>query len=143
MSQVAMWVLRPRSCLPLLRHLRVPLVDVQHLLAGHLRAPHPCRLDVLGNLGTQLSCRPAMVLDLKTSRLFGGGQFAMKLAALPQRPAHVDPHTASMRPNAHAWSNPPTTFRWRVRLPHHDDVVSLHNRLGPRSNGWTPQHELS
>ena len=124
MLQAATWVSRPRSCLPFLRQLGVPLVDVQHLLARHLRAPHQCMLDVIQQL----------VLDLKTSGLFGGSQIALKLAALPQRPAHVDPHSASMRPNAHSWSNPPATFRWRVRLPHHDDIVSPQDRLGSRSS---------
>ena len=71
-----------------------------------------------------------LILHLKASRLFSGCQFALKLAALPQRSAHVHPHAASMCPKAHSWSNPPTTFRWRVRLPHHDDIVSSQNCLG-------------
>ena len=58
-----------------------------------------------------------LVLDLKISGLFGGRHFALKLAALPQRPEHVHTHTASMRPDAHSWSNPLATFRWRVRFP--------------------------
>ena len=36
-----------------------------------------------------------------------------------------------MRPHAHAWSHPPTTLPRRVRLPHHDDLVSLQDRLRP------------
>ena len=42
-----------------------------------------------------------LVLDLKTSVLIRGRLFALKPAALPQRPPHVHPYTASMRPNAH------------------------------------------
>ena len=112
MSQVAMWVSTLRSSLLPLEGLEALVVDIQYLMAGHLRAPHRCTLDAPGTLETQLSCRPALVLNLETSGLFGSSQFALRLAALPQRPAHVDPHTASMRPNAHSWSNPLATFRW-------------------------------
>ena len=134
MSQVTMWVSMLRSCLLPLELLGVPLVDGQHPMAGFLRAPHLCRLDAPGTLETELYVIQQLVLDLETSGPFGGSQFALKLAALPQRPAHVDPHTASMRSNAHSWSNPPATFRWRVRFPYHDDVTSPQHSLGSRSS---------
>ena len=54
MSQVAMWVSMLRSCLPPLEQFGAPLVDAQHPMAGFRRAPHLCRLDVPGTLGTQL-----------------------------------------------------------------------------------------
>ena len=51
-----------------------------------------------------------LVLDLKTTGFFRGRQFVLELAALPHRSRHLHPHTASMRPNAHSWSNPSTRF---------------------------------
>ena len=129
MSLVASWVSMLRSRPPPLELLEAPLVACRHLMMEILRAPHQCKLDVLGTLETQLSCHPATGSGspkLWTLRWYP--------AALPQRSAHVDPHTASMRSNAHVWSNPQATFRWRVRFPYHDDVISSQNCLGSRSS---------
>ena len=134
MSLVATWLSMLRSCLPPLESLGAQLVACRHPMVEFLRAPHLSELDVPGLLKLSFHVIQQLVLDLQTSGLFGGSQFALKLAALPQRSAHVDPHTASMRPNAHAWSNPPATFRWRVRLPHHDGVISSQNCLISRSS---------
>ena len=83
-----------------------------------------------------LSLNLAMVLHLKASRLFRGCQLALELAA--QRSTHDHPHTATMCPNTHSWTNPSTPLRWRVCLPHHDDLVSSQNRLG----SWTSPNSI-
>ena len=128
MQIAALWVSRPRPCLPLPRRHGV-LVGGQHTPARLPHALHPCRLGGLGTLGTQLSFHLVAgsgSLDLGTPPWLPD-----YTNWLPKRPAHVHPHTASMRPHAHAWSHPPSTLRRRVRLPHHDDVVSLQDRLRP------------
>ena len=88
-----------------------------------------------------------LVLDIQTSRLFGGGQFALKVAALPQRSAHVDPHTASMRPNeptGHvSMAGSSFTPRWRHQLSKPSGFEVEHEQSPRCSHGLTPQHELS
>ena len=55
MQTAALWVRRPRPCLPLPRRHGVLLVGGQHTPARLPHALHPCRLGGPGTLGTQLS----------------------------------------------------------------------------------------
>ena len=137
MSQVALWVSMLRSCLRPLELLGALLVDGQHPMAGFLRAPLLCRLDVTGTLETQLFAATACTWAVQS--FFGDGS-CVPSSRLWSVPGPPEPLVELPPPVRLVLRNPPGTTAplWHALI----NVQGVPARLHPRQRRISPDAVL-